>query len=71
MDGLAATLAAVACGYFAIDAATSHSNDLVLVLALSLGFACVGFLPYNLRLGRNASVFMGDAGSQLLGFTLA
>ena len=71
MDGLAATLAAVACGYFAIDAATLHEDQLVLALALSLGFACVGFLPYNLRPGRRAAVFMGDSGSQLLGFMLA
>jgi UDP-GlcNAc:undecaprenyl-phosphate GlcNAc-1-phosphate transferase len=71
MDGLAATLAAVACGYFAVDAATVHENDVVLVLALSLGFACLGFLPYNLRPGRQAAVFMGDAGSQVLGFMLA
>ena len=71
MDGLAATLAAVACGYFAIDAATLHEDELVLALALSLGFACVGFLPYNLRPGRRAAVFMGDSGSQVLGFMLA
>ena len=71
MDGLAATLAAVACAYFAIDAVALHANDLALVIALSLGFACAGFLPFNLRIGRNAAVFMGDAGSQLLGFTLA
>jgi len=71
MDGLAATLAAVACGYFAVDAATVHENDTVLVLALSLGFACLGFLPFNLRPGRSAAVFMGDAGSQVLGFMLA
>jgi len=71
MDGLAATLAAVACGYFAVDAATVHENDTVLVLALALGFACVGFLPFNLRPGRSAVVFMGDAGSQVLGFMLA
>jgi UDP-GlcNAc:undecaprenyl-phosphate/decaprenyl-phosphate GlcNAc-1-phosphate transferase len=71
MDGLAATLAAVACGYFAIDAATLHESELVLALALSLGFACVGFLPYNLRPGRRAVVFMGDSGSQVLGFMLA
>lgn len=71
MDGLAATLAAVACGYFAVDAATVHENTLVLVLSLSLGFACLGFLPFNLRPGRNAAVFMGDAGSQVLGFLLA
>ena len=71
MDGLAATLAAVACGYFAIDAATLHEDELVLALALSLGFACAGFLPYNPRPGRRAAVFMGDSGSQVLGFMLA
>ena len=71
MDGLAATLATVACLYFAIDAATVHENDLVVVLALSLAFACLGFLPFNLRPGGEAHVFMGDAGSQLLGFMLA
>ena len=71
MDGLAATLATVACAYFAIDASTVHENDLVLVLALSLAFACLGFLPFNLRPGDRARVFMGDSGSQLLGFLLA
>jgi UDP-GlcNAc:undecaprenyl-phosphate GlcNAc-1-phosphate transferase len=71
MDGLAATLATVACFYFAIDATTAHPNDLVLVLALSLAFACLGFLPFNLRPGDRARVFMGDGGSQLLGFLLA
>jgi UDP-GlcNAc:undecaprenyl-phosphate GlcNAc-1-phosphate transferase len=71
MDGLAATLATVACLYFAIDAATVHENDLVLVLSLSLAFACLGFLPFNLRPGGGAHVFMGDGGSQVLGFMLA
>jgi UDP-GlcNAc:undecaprenyl-phosphate GlcNAc-1-phosphate transferase len=71
MDGLAATLASVACAYFAIDAMTLHPNDLVLVLALSLGFACGGFLPFNLRPEGKALVFMGDSGSQVLGFLLA
>jgi UDP-GlcNAc:undecaprenyl-phosphate GlcNAc-1-phosphate transferase len=71
MDGLAATLAAIACAYFAIDAVTEHDNETVLVLSLSLGLACIGFLPFNLRPGRAAHVFMGDSGSQVLGFTLA
>ncbi len=71
MDGLAATLALVACGYFAIDAATEHPNDTVLVLALALGLACAGFLPFNLRPNRRAALFMGDSGSQLIGFGLA
>ena len=60
MDGLAATLATVACLYFAIDAASADSSDLVLVLALSLGFACAGFLPFNLRRDGRALAFMGD-----------
>jgi UDP-GlcNAc:undecaprenyl-phosphate GlcNAc-1-phosphate transferase len=71
MDGLAATLATVACAYYAIDAAVLDESPLVLVLALALGLACAGFLPFNLRPGRKALMFMGDSGSQVLGFLLA
>ncbi len=71
MDGLAATLAIVSCGYFAIDALTEHENETVLVLALALGLACGGFLPFNLRPRRGAVVFMGDSGSLVIGFGLA
>ena len=71
MDGLAATLAGIAAVFFAIDAVTVHPNHGVLVLSLALALACVGFLPFNLRPRAAASVFMGDSGSQLLGFTLA
>ena len=71
MDGLAATLAIVSCAYFAIDAVTEHQNDTVLALALALGLACAGFLPFNLRPRRGAAVFMGDSGSLVIGFTLA
>ena len=71
MDGLAATLAAIASFTFAVDAAADNSSDLVLVLALGLGCACLGFLPFNLRRDGRALVFMGDSGSQAIGFTLA
>ena len=71
MDGLAATLAAIAFVFFAIDAVSTHPNDTVLVLALAGACACAGFLPFNLRPHRQALVFMGDSGSQVLGFTLA
>ncbi len=71
MDGLAATLAAIACAFFAIDEVTVHPSGTVLALSLSLGLACAGFLPFNLRPGRPAAVFMGDSGSQVLGFALA
>ncbi|MGZ4440584.1 MAG: MraY family glycosyltransferase, partial [Gaiellaceae bacterium] len=71
MDGLAATLAAIGAFAFAIDAVTQHPNDLVLVLSLAVGFACLGFLPFNLRVHGPALIFMGDSGSQVLGFALA
>src|SRR5581483_1177843 len=71
MDGLAATLAAIACAFFAVDAFTVHPSHIVATLSLGTCFACLGFLPYNLRLRRPAAVFMGDSGSQVLGFALA
>ena len=71
MDGLAASLAAVSCAVFAVDAVARDSGELGLVVALALGCACLGFLPFNLRRGRSAAVFMGDSGSQVLGFGLA
>ena len=71
MDGLAVTLAGIAATFFAIDAVTVHPNHGVLVLSLALALACAGFLPFNLRPRAAASVFMGDSGSQVLGFTLA
>jgi len=71
MDGLAASLAAIAASFFAIDALTVHTNDAVLALSLAIAGACVGFLPFNLRPKRSAVVFMGDSGSQVLGFALA
>jgi UDP-GlcNAc:undecaprenyl-phosphate/decaprenyl-phosphate GlcNAc-1-phosphate transferase len=70
MDGLAATLAAIACAFFAIDAFTADPSHLVALVSLGLCFGCLGFLPYNLRLRGPAAVFMGDSGSQVLGFTV-
>ena len=71
MDGLAASLAAIACVIFAIDALTVHVDDVAAAVALSTCFACLGFLRFNLRLRRPAQVFMGDSGSQVLGFAVA
>src|SRR5580765_5689200 len=70
MDGLAGSLAVIAATFFAIDAVTVHEERLLLVLSLSLALATLGFLPFNFRPGRPAAVFMGDSGSQVLGFTL-
>ncbi|MFL5955264.1 MAG: hypothetical protein ACJ76I_14270 [Gaiellaceae bacterium] len=71
MDGLAATLAGIAFLFFAIDAVTIHPSHTILALALAGALACAGFLPFNLRRHGKALVFMGDSGSQVLGFTLA
>ncbi len=70
MDGLAATLATIAFGFFAADAISVHPSNATLAFALAGALACAGFLPFNLRRGR-ALVFMGDSGSQALGFALA
>ena len=43
----------------------------MLVLALAVAFACLGFLPFNLRARGSATAFMGDSGSQVLGFSVA
>jgi UDP-GlcNAc:undecaprenyl-phosphate GlcNAc-1-phosphate transferase len=71
MDGLAATLASIAFFFFAVDAVTLHPNDMFLAFALAGMFACFGFLPFNFRLNGPALVYMGDSGSQALGFALA
>jgi UDP-GlcNAc:undecaprenyl-phosphate/decaprenyl-phosphate GlcNAc-1-phosphate transferase len=71
MDGLAATLAAIAFGFFAVDAVTVHPSHLALVFALAGALACIGFLPFNLRRNARALAFMGDSGSQAVGFALA
>ena len=71
MDGLAASLAAVSCAVFAVDAIARDGGELGVVVALALGGACLGFLPFNLRPRKRAAVFMGDSGSQVLGFGLA
>ena len=71
MDGLAGSLAVIAAGFFAADAALQHSTRLVLAVSVALAFAVLGFLPFNLRPRKRALAWMGDSGSQVIGFTLA
>jgi UDP-GlcNAc:undecaprenyl-phosphate GlcNAc-1-phosphate transferase len=71
MDGLAGSLAVIAALFFAADATMHGGSKLVLVVSLALGLSVLGFLPFNLRPGSRALVWMGDSGSQLIGFTLA
>ncbi len=70
MDGLAAGLAAIAELFLGIIAFQSHQVFLGWISAALLG-STAGFLPYNFRPGKRATIFLGDAGSNFLGFTLA
>lgn len=70
MDGLAAGLGAVAALFFSMAALQTGQRYLMFLAAPLVG-ACLGFLPYNFRPGRNASIFLGDAGASFIGFTLA
>jgi len=70
MDGLAAGLGAIAALFFSV-AALQTNQPYLMFLAAPLVGACLGFLPYNLRFGRPATIFLGDAGASFIGFTLA
>jgi UDP-GlcNAc:undecaprenyl-phosphate/decaprenyl-phosphate GlcNAc-1-phosphate transferase len=66
-DGLAAGVCTIAAGTFAIIALSLDRPYAGILAALTAG-AAVGFLWHNFH---PASIFMGDAGSNLLGLLLA
>jgi UDP-GlcNAc:undecaprenyl-phosphate/decaprenyl-phosphate GlcNAc-1-phosphate transferase len=66
-DGLAAGVCTIAAGTFAIIALSLDRDEAGVLAALTAG-AAVGFLWHNFH---PASIFMGDAGSNLLGLLLA
>ncbi|MBU3127366.1 undecaprenyl/decaprenyl-phosphate alpha-N-acetylglucosaminyl 1-phosphate transferase [Clostridium tagluense] len=67
LDGLAAGIAFIACVTLMIVSIISGRLEAAFLTAVLSG-AILGFLPYNFN---PASIFMGDTGSQLLGFLLA
>lgn len=67
LDGLAGGTSLLCFSGLALLALTG-GNDFVALLSLAAIGAVLGFLRYNTHPAR---VFMGDAGSQLLGFTAA
>jgi UDP-GlcNAc:undecaprenyl-phosphate/decaprenyl-phosphate GlcNAc-1-phosphate transferase len=67
VDGLAAGVCTIAAATFAVIA-LSLDRDAAAVLAALTAGAAVGFLFHNFH---PASIFMGDAGSNLLGLLLA
>jgi UDP-GlcNAc:undecaprenyl-phosphate GlcNAc-1-phosphate transferase len=67
MDGLATGLTAICSLSFFIVAEITGQSYLGF-LTIALAGSCLGFLKFNFR---PASIFLGDAGSTFLGFTLA
>ncbi len=68
LDGLADGITIIsATSLLIVFSTTSLSLDAIIITAILLG-ATLGFLPYNFN---PAKTFMGDVGSNFLGFTLA
>jgi len=40
-------------------------------IAVAMMGSCLGFLPFNFKVKGNAAIFLGDAGSTVIGFILA
>ena len=67
MDGLAASITAIASAFFAI-VSLNQGNTLGVLLSIALCGSVLGFLPYNFP---RARIFMGDVGSLFLGLMLS
>ena len=71
VDGLAGSLALVTLVAVAIACGMVAGDPSVLILAAVFAGALLGFLAFNLPVGRRrASMFMGDAGSMMVGFVI-
>lgn len=70
LDGLAAGMSTIVAVFLGIIAFKTQQPALGWFAVAMVG-ACVGFIPYNLRFRKSALLFLGDAGSTFLGFTLA
>ena len=67
LDGLAVGVSAISSMTMLI-VSLFVSEPVVSIILAALTGACLGFMPYNLH---PAKIFMGDVGSQLLGFVLS
>ena len=67
LDGLACGVSVISSITMLVVALMVAEGNVAIILAALTG-ACIGFLPYNMN---PAKLFMGDTGSQLLGYVLA
>lgn len=67
LDGLAAGISAISALCIAY-VAYIHGYELPTMLMMAVAGSALGFLPFNFH---PAKIFMGDEGSQLLGFAIA
>ncbi len=67
LDGLATGVSAIVLACFLVIAILTGQPAIIALTLAALG-ACLGFLIYNLR---PFNIFLGDAGSNFLGFILA
>lgn len=70
LDGLCSGYGAIAAFFFGIIALLTKQYFLMF-LAFALCGSCLGFLPWNFIKGKSAKIFLGDAGSLFIGFTLS
>ena len=67
LDGLAVGVSAISSFSMMLVSLTIPVGNVPLLLACLTG-SCIGFMPYNMN---PAKIFMGDAGSQFLGYVLS
>jgi UDP-GlcNAc:undecaprenyl-phosphate GlcNAc-1-phosphate transferase len=70
MDGLAAGLGALIAFFLGVVAFQTNQPFIGWIAVAMMG-SCIGFLPYNFKVKGNATIFLGDAGSTVIGFVLA
>ena len=70
MDGMASGLGVIIAFFLGVVAFQTAQPFLGWIAVAVMG-SCLGFLPYNLLKNERATIFLGDAGSTVIGFILA
>ena len=70
LDGLATGSVMIYAAIFSFIS-FEMSQPYMRFVSIALMGSCLGFIPYNFRITRPANIFLGDGGSNFLGFTIA